>query len=80
MVRTTLEVNACGLKKVQIPTLASCSFDEIVDAAEQNQVQFFQLYVSYIYKHTCFPDRYIDTSTRIGLSLSGSSNMQKNEE
>lgn len=29
-----------------IPTLASCSFDEQVDAAEQGQVQFFQLYVN----------------------------------
>ncbi|KAF8342840.1 FMN-dependent dehydrogenase-domain-containing protein [Cantharellus anzutake] len=29
-----------------IPTLASCSFDEIVDAAEPGQVQFFQLYVN----------------------------------
>jgi L-lactate dehydrogenase (cytochrome) len=29
-----------------IPTLASCSFDEIVDAAEGGQVQWLQLYVS----------------------------------
>ena len=29
-----------------IPTLASCSFDEIVDAAEGNQVQWLQLYVN----------------------------------
>ncbi|KAL9712066.1 hypothetical protein Ac2012v2_005142 [Leucoagaricus gongylophorus] len=29
-----------------IPTLASCSFDEIVDAAQPEQVQFFQLYVN----------------------------------
>lgn len=29
-----------------IPTLASCSFDEIVDAAEPNQDQWFQLYVN----------------------------------
>ncbi|KAK7472416.1 hypothetical protein VKT23_000530 [Stygiomarasmius scandens] len=29
-----------------IPTLASCSFDEIVDKAEPGQVQFFQLYVN----------------------------------
>lgn len=28
-----------------IPTLASCSFDEIVDAAEGDQVQWLQLYV-----------------------------------
>jgi L-lactate dehydrogenase (cytochrome) len=28
-----------------IPTLASCSFDEIVDAAEPGQVQWLQLYV-----------------------------------
>lgn len=27
----------------QIPTLASCSFDEIIDAAQPGQVQFFQL-------------------------------------
>ena len=27
----------------QIPTLASCSFDEIVDAAQPGQVQFLQL-------------------------------------
>ncbi|KAI6029317.1 FMN-dependent dehydrogenase-domain-containing protein [Pisolithus microcarpus] len=29
-----------------IPTLASCSFDEIVDAADAAQVLFFQLYVN----------------------------------
>lgn len=29
-----------------IPTLASCSFDEIVDAKEGNQVQWLQLYVN----------------------------------
>lgn len=29
-----------------IPTLASCSFDEIVDAAEGDQVQWLQLYVN----------------------------------
>jgi L-lactate dehydrogenase (cytochrome) len=29
-----------------IPTLSSCSFDEIVDAAEGNQVQWLQLYVN----------------------------------
>ena len=28
-----------------IPTLASCSFDEIVDAREGDQVQWMQLYV-----------------------------------
>ncbi|OCL11303.1 hypothetical protein AOQ84DRAFT_336124 [Glonium stellatum] len=29
-----------------IPTLASCSFDEIIDAAEPGQVQWLQLYVN----------------------------------
>jgi L-lactate dehydrogenase (cytochrome) len=29
-----------------IPTLASCSFDELVDARQGDQVQWFQLYVS----------------------------------
>ncbi|KZV66454.1 hypothetical protein PENSPDRAFT_755719 [Peniophora sp. CONT] len=29
-----------------IPTLASCSLDELIDAAQPNQVQFFQLYVN----------------------------------
>ncbi|KAK0486161.1 FMN-dependent dehydrogenase-domain-containing protein [Armillaria novae-zelandiae] len=29
-----------------IPTLASCSFDEIMDCAKPGQVQFFQLYVN----------------------------------
>jgi L-lactate dehydrogenase (cytochrome) len=29
-----------------IPTLSSCSFDELVDAAQPDQVQFFQLYVN----------------------------------
>ncbi|QRV98112.1 FMN-dependent alpha-hydroxy acid dehydrogenase [Ceratobasidium sp. AG-Ba] len=32
--------------KFGIPTLASCSFDEIRDAAAPNQVQFMQLYVN----------------------------------
>ena len=31
---------------LQIPTLASCSFDQIVDAAAPGQVQFMQLYVN----------------------------------
>lgn len=30
----------------KIPTLASCAFDEIVDAAVPGQVQFLQLYVN----------------------------------
>ncbi|KAI0263845.1 FMN-dependent dehydrogenase-domain-containing protein [Gloeopeniophorella convolvens] len=29
-----------------IPTLSSCSFDELVDGAQPGQVQFFQLYVN----------------------------------
>lgn len=29
-----------------IPTLASCSFDEIMDAADGDQIQWFQLYVN----------------------------------
>lgn len=32
--------------RTQIPTLASCSFDEIRDAAAPGQVQFMQLYVA----------------------------------
>ncbi|KXN87466.1 Cytochrome b2, mitochondrial [Leucoagaricus sp. SymC.cos] len=34
------------IQMASIPTLASCSFDEIVDAAQPEQVQFFQLYVN----------------------------------
>lgn len=30
----------------QIPTLASCGFDEMVDAAAPGQIQFLQLYVN----------------------------------
>lgn len=30
-----------------IPTLASCSFDEMVDAAKPGQIQFMQLYVNH---------------------------------
>lgn len=40
---------ACGKEKIiqMIPTLASCSFDELVDArTHEDQVQFFQLYVN----------------------------------
>jgi L-lactate dehydrogenase (cytochrome) len=36
----------------QIPTLASCSFDEIVDAAAPGQVQFLQLWVQFSARHT----------------------------
>ena len=36
----------CHLDSPQIPTLASCSFDEMVDAAVPGQVQFMQLYVN----------------------------------
>lgn len=32
-----------------IPTLASCSFDEIVDEREDNQVQWLQLYVGPVF-------------------------------
>ena len=32
-----------------IPTLASCSFDEIVDASQGGQVQWLQLYVCFAY-------------------------------
>lgn len=31
---------------IQIPTLASCGFDEMVDAAIPDQIQFLQLYVN----------------------------------
>ena len=43
-------INKCGL--IQIPTLASCSFDEIVDAAIPGQPQFLQLYVNKDRDHT----------------------------
>lgn len=37
---------------MQIPTLASCSFDEIIDAAQPNQPLFLQLFVlSYAFPH-----------------------------
>ncbi|KAG8888070.1 hypothetical protein FRB98_008407 [Tulasnella sp. 332] len=41
-------VRAAGKYKViqMIPTLASCSFDEMMDASVPNQVQFMQLYVN----------------------------------
>jgi isopentenyl diphosphate isomerase/L-lactate dehydrogenase-like FMN-dependent dehydrogenase len=32
--------------QTQIPTLASCSFDEMIDAAIPEQTQFLQLYVN----------------------------------
>jgi L-lactate dehydrogenase (cytochrome) len=35
-----------GPTDIQIPTLASCSFDEMVDAAVPGQIQFMQLYVN----------------------------------
>ncbi|TFK23141.1 cytochrome b2 [Coprinopsis marcescibilis] len=35
----------CGVIQM-IPTLASCSFDELVDAAQPGQTQFLQLYVN----------------------------------
>jgi L-lactate dehydrogenase (cytochrome) len=34
------------ISDAKIPTLASCAFDEIVDAAVPGQVQFLQLYVN----------------------------------
>ncbi|KAI3402957.1 hypothetical protein KGF56_004210 [Candida oxycetoniae] len=39
---------ACGKQDIiqMIPTLASCSFDEIVDQATDKQTQWFQLYVN----------------------------------
>ena len=39
---------AAGTKNViqMIPTLASCSMDEIIDAKIQNQIQWFQVYVN----------------------------------
>lgn len=39
-----------------IPTLASCSFDEIMDAAEGDQVQWLQLYVCLILPRHMSPE------------------------
>ncbi len=49
MVGTFLSTNKVGMyltRTRQIPTLASCSFDEIVDGAAPGQKQFMQLYVN----------------------------------
>ena len=42
-----LTIGAANRNIIQmIPTLASCSFDSLVDAAKPNQTQWFQLYVN----------------------------------
>ncbi len=48
-------ITRLGERLAQIPTLSSCSFDELVDAAQPGQVQFFQLY-AFIYpgSFSCF--------------------------
>jgi len=43
---TTPSASLTSSSPQMIPTLASCSFDEIVDAAKPGQVQFMQLYVN----------------------------------
>lgn len=52
-----------------IPTLASCSFDEIVDAAEPGQVQWLQLYVSSFVVVLDNPTDCINRSTKIEVLL-----------
>lgn len=47
-----------------IPTLASCSFDEIVDAAAPGQVQFLQLYVN---KNREISKRFVQHAERRGI-------------
>ena len=58
-----------------IPTLASCSFDEIMDAAEGDQVQWLQLYVCRIFLFTTMSstNNNIHRSTRTERSPSASS-------
>jgi L-lactate dehydrogenase (cytochrome) len=46
MVRLCVGISPVFKLIMQIPTLASCSFDEIVDTAAPGQVQFLQLYVN----------------------------------
>lgn len=41
--RQTMGSNVCHLMQ---PTLGSCSFDEVVDAAIPGQLQFLQVYVN----------------------------------
>lgn len=48
----------------QIPTLASCSFDEIVDAAQPGQPQFLQLYVN---KDREITKRYVQHAEKRGI-------------
>lgn len=47
-----------------IPTLASCSLDEIVDAAEEGQVQWMQLYVN---KDREITKRYVQHAEKRGV-------------
>src|SRR5437762_14012898 len=47
-----------------IPTLASCSFDEIRDAAEADQVQWIQLYVN---KDREITKKYIQRAEKRGI-------------
>ncbi|KAN0130821.1 glycolate oxidase [Lactarius tabidus] len=47
-----------------IPTLSSCSFDELVDAAQPGQVQFFQLYVN---KDRAVTKRIVQQAERRGI-------------
>ena len=65
-----------------IPTLASCSFDEIVDAAEPGQVQWLQLYVSPRRPSSALSFSMLKSrfrSTRTAKSPSASSNTPKSE-
>ena len=44
--KTLAQIASSSSPLLQIPTLASCSFDEIVSCAAPGQVQFLQLYVN----------------------------------
>ncbi|KAH7102184.1 hypothetical protein BKA62DRAFT_829538 [Auriculariales sp. MPI-PUGE-AT-0066] len=59
-----VDVHAPAPMGFQIPTLASCSFDEIVDAAQQGQVQFLQLYVN---KDREITKKYVEHAERRGI-------------
>lgn len=49
---------------MQIPTLASCSFDEIVDTAKAGQVQFLQLYVN---KERSITEKFVRHAEKRGI-------------
>ena len=66
-------ISSAHFVALQIPTLASCAFDDLVSAAAPDQVQFLQLYVEALTRISClhilmtllFLGRYVNKDRKV---------------